>query len=293
MPLIDLHLHTTASDGIWTQWQLLQCIREREVDFFSITDHDTMDSYPVPAEFAARCIPGMEVDTKCDGATAHLLVFGIASSTAPLLQRLRAQREARRKRMCEMVDRLQRLGLNVSMADVERRAGTAASLGRPHLARALVDVGAVACVQDAFDRYIADDRQQYVALERLESQDAIVLAHASGAIVSVAHPCRLKSFAMLDLLRGMGADAVEVLHPTADAAKRRELLDYVRRHGLLATGGSDFHAPGGDLPGIELEDAAYRKLREAFGALASGAEFDSRSAAERTGATERSSVVRE
>lgn len=293
MAFIDLHLHTTVSDGVWTPRQLLQCICEREVDFFSITDHDAMDSYPLPSEFATRCITGMEVDTKCDGVTAHLLVYGVASSTAPLLQRLRAQREARRERMRAMVERLQRLGLSVSIADVERQAGTAASLGRPHLARALVDVGAVLCVQEAFDRYIADDREQYVALERLEAREAIVLAHASGAIVSVAHPCRLKSFAMLDLLRGMGVDAVEVLHPSANLAMRRELLDYVGRFGLLATGGSDFHAPGDDLPGVRLDDALYEKLLEAFAGLTNGGEFDSRFGAERTDAMAQSSRVLE
>jgi predicted metal-dependent phosphoesterase TrpH len=293
MPLIDLHLHTTVSDGVWSPQHLLDCIRERAVDFFSITDHDTMEAYPLPKDVLERCVPGMEVDTKCDGATAHLLVYGVASSLDPLLQRLRAQRVARRERMCEMVERLRGLGVSVSMADVERQAGTAASLGRPHLARALVELGVVVSVQEAFDKYIADDRDQYVALERLESQEAIELAHASGAIVSIAHPCRLKSPAMIDLLRVMGADAIEVIHPTADATMRLQLLDYVKRHNLLATGGSDFHVPGGDLPGVELNAVEYEKLRESFAALVSGAEFDSRFAAERTDATAISSTVLE
>lgn len=293
MPLIDLHLHTTVSDGVWTPAQLLDCIRERGVDFFSITDHDAMAGYPLPFDLGERCVPGMEVDTKCDGQTAHLLVYGIASPDAPLLQRLCAQRIARRERMCAMVERLRLLGVRISMAEVELQAGTAASLGRPHLARALLAIGAVASVQEAFDRYIADDREQFVALERLESREAIVLSHASGAIVSIAHPCRLKSAAMLDTLRAMGADAVEIIHPTTDAAMQRELLDYAQRYDLLGTGGSDFHAPGNVLPGVELDIERYERLREAFAALISGAEFDSRFAEERTDATARSSAALE
>ena len=254
MPLVDFHMHTTISDGVWPPAQLLDVIRAKQFEFFSITDHDTMDVYPVPGDLAPRCIPGMEVDTKCNGVTAHLLCYGIRSKDAPLMLHLHAQREARRTRMHEMVTGLQAQGIEVTMADVERQAGSAASLGRPHLARALVTLGVVQSVQEAFDRYIADECDAYIALARLESRDAIALAHESGALVSIAHPARLKAPAGIDVLREAGADAIELVHPSADEDYRREIRSYAERYGMLLTGGSDFHAPApGYEPGITLE----------------------------------------
>jgi predicted metal-dependent phosphoesterase TrpH len=262
---VDFHLHTTISDGVWTPSELFAYLRSTNVEVFSVTDHDTMDVYPVPGDLADRVIPGMEVDTKCNGVTAHLLVFGITDPKAPLLEHLRIQREARRSRMQEMLQRLHGMGIDVSMADVAAQAGTAASLGRPHLARALVAKGLVPDVQSAFDRYLADDQDGYVSLDRLESAAAIELAHASGAVVSVAHPCRLREPASLEVLRAAGVDGVEVVHPTADAAKKAALREYARAHGLLVTGGSDFHAPTpeGYAPGIELEADEVEAFRTA------------------------------
>lgn len=239
-------------------------LRESAIEAFSITDHDTMDVYPLPQDLATKSIPGMEVDTKCEGATSHLLVYGIRNKNAPLLERLRAQREARRGRMEAIVEKLQRAGVNVTMTDVEAQAGAAQSLGRPHLARALVKLGVVPDVQTAFDRYIADDQDGFVSLDRLESADAIDLAHQSGAIVSVAHPRRLREPRLLEVLRSEGVDGVEVVHPSADEAAERELRDYARTHGLLVTGGSDFHAPTpGYQPGITLDASDVARLLEA------------------------------
>lgn len=241
-------------------------LRESGIETFSITDHDTMDVYPLPDDLAAKSIPGMEVDTKCEGATSHLLVYGIHSKTAPLLERLRAQREARRGRMEAIVEKLRSSGIGVTMADVEAQAGAAQSLGRPHLARALVALGVVPDVQTAFDRYIADDKDGFVSLDRLDSADAIQLAHESGAIVSVAHPKRLKEPRLLEVLRSEGIDGVEVVHPSADAAGEQEYRDYAVRHGLLVTGGTDFHAPSpGYQPGTRsLTGDDVRRLLDAL-----------------------------
>ena len=249
-------------------------LRASAIETFSITDHDTMDVYPLPDDLAAKSIPGMEVDTKCEGSTSHLLVYGIRGKDAPLLDRLRAQREARRGRMERIVDKLRASGIGVSMFDVEEQAGAAQSLGRPHLARALVKLGVVPDVQTAFDRYIADDKDGFVSLERLESADAIRLAHESGAVVSVAHPKRLREPRLLDVLRNEGVDGVEVIHPSADPAAAADFRDYAVRYGLLVTGGSDFHAPSpGYEPGVSsLTAEDVDRLLEAVGKAAVSAE---------------------
>jgi predicted metal-dependent phosphoesterase TrpH len=263
MALVDFHMHTTVSDGVWPPQQLFDFIRAKDLRVFSITDHDTMDVYPVPDDLAPRCIPGMEVDTKCNDVTAHLLCYGIRSKDAPLLVHLREQREARKLRMQEMVTGLQVQGVNVTMEDVARQAGNASSLGRPHLARALVEIGIVESVQEAFDLYIADDCDAYVALARLDSRDAIALAHESGALVSIAHPARLKAPASIDVLREAGVDAIELVHPTAGDDFKQSIRAYAEQYGLLLTGGSDFHAPApGYEPGIALDDADLERFLE-------------------------------
>lgn len=270
MPHVDFHLHTTTSDGVWTPEQMFAFMRESGIETFSITDHDTMDVYPLPGDLAAKSIPGMEVDTKCEGSTSHLLVYGIRHKDAPLLERLRAQREARFGRMEAIVEKLRASGIAVTMDDVAAQAGAAQSLGRPHLARALVKLGVVPDVQTAFDRYIADDKDGFVSLDRLESADAIALAHESGAIVSVAHPKRLREPRLLEVLRAEGIDGVEVIHPSADADMEREYREYAVRHGLLVTGGTDFHAPSpGYQPGttsLTADDVA--RLLDAVGEAA-------------------------
>jgi 3',5'-nucleoside bisphosphate phosphatase len=118
-------------------------------------------------------------------------------------------------------------------------------------------------VNEAFELYLGEGCEAYVALERLEAAEAIDLAHASNAVVSVAHPMRLHDSSTLDELHQLGADGVEVIHPSADAGARRELAEYATRHGLLVTGGSDFHGPSPDYGlGIELGWGHVEALKE-------------------------------
>lgn len=261
----DLHLHTTKSDGIWPPDRLFAEIRARDLRIFSITDHDCVDAYPVPGDLQDRVIPGLEVDSHHGGHTVHLLAYGISDKTAALLNALQAQRADRRRRMNDMVARLNLLGIAIHIDDVAAQASGATSLGRPHLARALVARGLVATVQEAFDRYIADEGDGYVALDRLTSERIVGLIHESGGVAVVAHPMRLRDPAHLEQLFELGIDGVEVLHPTADPAAQRMLRDFAAKHGLLVTGGSDFHAPPGEHSiGVQLADVEIERLREAI-----------------------------
>ena len=267
-PLVDFHLHTTVSDGLWSPAELYAFLRASDIEVFSITDHDAMDAYPVPQDLAQRAIPGVEIDTTHRGNTVHLLAYGIDAQT-PLLERLRGQRKARIERMDLMIGRLRRAGKRISMEDVLSQVGGKASLGRPHLARALIEVGEVGSVAEAFERYLGEECEAYVPLERLEAAEAIELAHASVALVSIAHPLRLRSAGALDELRELGADAVEVVHPGADADAQRDLAEYAQSHNMLITGGSDFHGPGSVLrPGIELGAQHIDALRDRIGSVA-------------------------
>lgn len=247
---------------MWTPERLFDEIRARDLQFFSISDHDCIDAYPVPEDLRERCIPGLEVDSHHAGTTVHILAYGIDDPECELLQRLRAQRENRVERMHAMVARLQTMNILVTMDDVQAQVTGAASLGRPHLARALVAKGVVSSVQEAFDRYIADEGAGFVALERLTSAEIIAMIHRCGGLAVVAHPVRLRDRRHLEELCDLGADGVEMIHPTADLQMQKMLQAFASSRNLLVTGGTDFHAPIPGHPiGVEMEDSALRRLR--------------------------------
>ncbi len=263
---IDLHLHTTCSDGVWPRERLFEEIRARELEAFCVSDHDTLAAYPMPEDLAARSIPGLEVDSEHDGHTAHILAYGVASNETPLMEMLSKQRIAREERMLQMIERLRGLGVVVTLDDVRKQTKGASSLGRPHLARALLELGHVATLQEAFDRYLADEGTGFVALRRLTSAEIVDLIRQSGGASVVAHPARLRAKHHLDELRAAGVDGVEVIHPSGDAAYEAELRAYAREHGLLVTGGTDFHFPGEKPIGIEFAAADVARLRERLAA---------------------------
>jgi predicted metal-dependent phosphoesterase TrpH len=263
--LCDLHLHTTKSDGVWSPERLFEEVRRRDLALFSVTDHDCLDAYPVPADLRERCIAGLEVDSHHSGHTAHILAYGIEDKSSPLLLALRAQRDERLVRMQGMVGRLNALGIEISLDEVIAQATGATSLGRPHLARALVERGDVASVQEAFDRYIADEGTGYVALERLSSARIIELIHESGGIAVIAHPMRLRDPKHLEELYELGIDGIEVIHPTADADAQAMLTSFAGERDLLITGGTDFHAPVAEREiGIDISDEAIARFRSAL-----------------------------
>lgn len=260
----DLHMHTSKSDGVWPPERLFAEIRRLRLDAFSITDHDCIDAYPVPADLQPRVISGLEADSVHRKSTAHILAYGIESNDSPLLEALRPQREDRLPRMQSMVERLRRSGVAITMEDVLAQAGASARLQRPHLARALVARGAVESVGEAFERYLGDECEQYVGLERLASGTIIDLIHRSGGVAIVAHPMRLITRNALEELCALGADGVEVVNPSASPEEQRRLQAFARSRGLLVTGGSDFHTPQGGIGiGIPMEASDVRALRRA------------------------------
>ncbi len=240
---IDLQLHTTCSDGTWSPQRMFQEVRDRKLEMFSVTDHDTIDAYPVPADLVSACLPGLEVDSEHDRHTVHLLAYCVTDPAAPLLSALKKQREERVVRMHAMVERMQSMGAKITFDDVRAQVKGGGSMGRPHLARALVATGAVGNTQEAFDRYLADGEDGFVALKRLTSAQIIALIHESGGIAVVAHPKRLHADHHLAELCDLGADGVEVVHPTADADLQLSLYQFADERQLLTSGGSDFHAP--------------------------------------------------
>ncbi|GAC1653501.1 MAG: PHP domain-containing protein [Vulcanimicrobiaceae bacterium] len=265
MYTVDFHMHTTCSDGTLRPEELFDHIRAAKLDLFSVTDHDTMSAYPMPEDLRARNVMGMEVDSELRGSTVHILVYGLHYENE-LIHTLQVQRDNRFKRAQEILASLHTMGIELSMADVESHSKGARSIGRPHIARALISKGYVKDISEAFDKYLAEDQPGYVALERLSAAQVIEFAHKCGAIASIAHPARLKASTDIDLLADMGVDGIEVNHPSADAELRAKLKAFARDHNLLETGGSDFHTPESASLGIPFDRADAERFQEALAA---------------------------
>jgi 3',5'-nucleoside bisphosphate phosphatase len=250
-PYVDLHAHTTASDGRATPEALIALAHAADLQAVAITDHDTLDGLPA-AQGAAdalgiRLIHGIELSTADGSREVHLLGLHL-QSTAPLAARLIAVQHARVDRAVEMVARLNKLGMSVTIEMVQTEAAGGA-VGRPHVARALVAGGWVRDVRDAFDRWLGDGKAANVGKERLELADGIALIHDAGGVAVWAHPQSDGNRERIGRYAALGLDGVEVRHPSHNAEDIARLATLADFFGLVRSGGSDWHgAPDGFRP---------------------------------------------
>jgi predicted metal-dependent phosphoesterase TrpH len=273
--LCDFHVHSTASDGTSTPSELAELAQRSGLQVLALTDHDAVAGIPEARERAEQLglelLPGIELSVSEQGGRRqmHILGLGIEPGEPVLLERVRALRSTRLERAGRIVERLNRLGIALGLERV-REIAQDGSLGRPHIARALVAAGTCSSEQDAFVRFLRRGRPAYIPRGGIEARDAISVIHAAGGIASLAHPPRslgvdapggLESF--VGRLVRQGLDALEVYHPSHTREERKRLRRLVRAHGLVATGGSDYH-------GSERPDIALGRGR---GDLALGAEF--------------------
>jgi predicted metal-dependent phosphoesterase TrpH len=266
-PRVDLHTHSTASDGTFTPTALMRHAAAVGLTAIALTDHDTGNGL-AEAQSAAqaagvRLIPGIEISALCPTqGELHLLGHFIDPHSAALAQLKHELLSARQQRNEKMVARLNQLGIGLTMADVLDVAQQAAGvdqpvvIGRPHIAQALVQRGAVASLKQAFDGFVGTTGAAYVPKERYTPREAIALIHAAGGVATLAHAVHLKAGVPARLqtivsdLVAAGLDGIEVWHSDHDAAMVETCLALVRRYNLVATGGSDFH--GRNKPDIRL-----------------------------------------
>jgi len=242
----DLHLHSRWSDGEWAPAKLVRAARRAKLGAVSITDHDDVRAFP-EAEAAGRehgveVLPGVEVSAWRDGADIHILGYGFDPRDAGLAELFDGARRARADRARRMVERLRELGMPLEHEAVLRIAGSA-SIGRPHVARALVEAGLVGGIREAFDRWLGDGKPACVDKMRVTPRDAIAAVHAAGGVAVCAHPVTLGGIPALELLAEEGLDGVEVRHGLHGAAAEAAFDAFARQRGLVRTGGSDFHGP--------------------------------------------------
>lgn len=249
MSRIDLHLHTTHSDGSLSPTEVLQLALKARVTALAITDHDIVSSIPealaVGAELGIEIIPGVEISSCIGNSELHILGYYIQWQDPELNQRFATLRESRHNRNPQIIERLRSLGLDVTYGEVRALAGTD-SVGRPHIARLLMDKKYVTSAKDAFDLYLAEGRPAYVARELPQPEDAIAWIRAAGGVAVLAHPTWAKVsgeglFTLLKTLKASGLGGIEVHYSTHTKRQTAEYLDLAKRLDLLVTGGSDFH----------------------------------------------------
>lgn len=264
----DLHTHTHYSDGTQSPRQVLELAKQAGLSAIAITDHDTFDSFPesreAAAEFGLELIPGIEMSASHAGVEVHVLGLFVDVEHRPLLDFLATQKIRREQRMHEMVAKLQAIGLAVTIENVLAIGGKG-TLGRPHVAQALVRRGHVKSNQEAFEKYLGNNGPAFVQGSPLSPKTVIELIRQAGGIAVLAHPIYLRDDQLIDLFCRDGLLGLEVYHSshTPDEVRRYEQI--ADRLGLLRTGGSDYHGNAKEGAAIGTGSVPYalvERLRE-------------------------------
>ena len=247
--MIDLHLHTTASDGTLPPAALVQRAQQVGIRTLSVTDHDTMAGVPAAAETAAglglEFLPGIEVTAVLERRDVHVLGYFLDPSPPGLEQFLREQRQDRLNRARKMVELLADLGAPVDVdAVLERAEADGRAVTRPLIARALVQAGHAGSEQETFDRWLGDGRPAYVPRQGASPADVVRLISRAGGVSGLAHPGLADRDELIPSLAKAGLVALEVYHSEHDTATQTRYAKLAKQHGLVACGGSDYHGEG-------------------------------------------------
>jgi hypothetical protein len=271
---IDLHTHSRASDGTQTPGELVCAAAAAGLDVLGLTDHDTADGWAEAAEAAVEAgvtlVRGMEVSTRHSGRGVHLLAYLPDPTYPPLVDELARILDGRDARVPVMLQKLQDLGIDITLDDVRRAAGAASATGRPHVADALVALGAVRDRAEAFTRYLSAGRPAYSNRYAARLTEMVGIVAAAGGVSVVAHPWGRHERTTLDEatlaeLAESGLAGIEVDHQDHDAGDREDLRAIARNLGLVATGSSDHHGTGKtghDLGCNTTDPAEFDRLME-------------------------------
>ncbi len=246
----DLHSHTTASDGTLTPSALVALAAGRDIAVLAVTDHDTTagldEARAAGAREGVRVIGGIEISALLDNKEVHMLGYGVAASDAATRDIIAGLRQVRVARAQSMLKKLAALGMPVEFAQVQAMAGDGI-IGRPHIARALIAAGYVQTMPEAFDNYLAEGKPAFTANDALTPAEAIALIHAAHGCAVLAHPLLFKGDfeALFEHARAAGLDGIEAHYPMHNAPQTAQYSALAVRHGMIVTGGSDFHSDAG------------------------------------------------
>ena len=248
--MIDLHLHTTASDGRCSPEELVSRAKAVGLTAMAVTDHDTMAALPAAAAAAANAgimfVPGIEITSVCEGRDAHVLGYFLSSDTPGLAELVADQRRRRIERAREIAAALDRMGAPIDVDALLASAGaqTGKAIARPQIAQALIQAGHVATVAEAFDRYLGETCPAYVPHTGVSPMEVVELIVKGGGIASLAHPGHLQKDHVISDMVDAGMAAIEAYHSSHDQPTTAHYLARARQFGLCVTGGSDYHGEG-------------------------------------------------
>lgn len=245
--LLDLHIHSNFSDGRLDVAAIVSMAAAAGLSGIALTDHDTVDGL-LPARISAeqaglRFVPGIELNTDWEDEEVHILGYFIDPLNEYLLSRLDELRQKRRLRARRIVEKLGRLGLPLDFDRVQELAG-GGLIGRPHVARAMVEQGYASQESEAFQRFIGRGQPAFVPRYNFTPQEALELISSSGGLAFLAHPGKINDKSVIYRLIADGITGLEVYYPEHDEGDIRFLLGLADRYHLLISGGSDFHGPG-------------------------------------------------
>ncbi len=240
---VDLHTHTTYSDGFYSPNELITKAKNAGIDVISITDHDNiagiLEAIEIGKKFGIEVIPGMEISSDLKDKEVHILAYFFEPENSELERYLSFFREERLKRAIRIVNKLKSIGFNLAIEDVLERAQNSA-VGRPHIAQALLDKGLISSYYEAFNKYIGNGCPAYEKKVHLSPQSAFKIINDAGGLSFIAHPGYMTESLLKELITA-GVDGIEVIHPSHTPQQIKFYKGIVNEYFLLESGGSDFH----------------------------------------------------
>ncbi len=258
MNQVDLHMHTNHSDGTFRPRELVRHAKEKGLTCISVTDHDTMSSFDECADEAKKIgvelIPGIEISAQFEPGTLHILGYFLDPGQSELQSTLASIQKARLERNPQIIQKLNQLGVSITLAEVEAESG-GKQIGRPHFARVLLKKGVVKSMEEAFDKYLGKGQSAYIDKRRLSSRESIQRIRKAGGIAVIAHPKQMKLDEKslekeFERLASEGLGGIEAYNSCQSAAEAGLYKRIAKRFNLFVTGGSDFH--GTNKPDVQL-----------------------------------------
>lgn len=244
--LYDLHVHSTASDGLFTPQQMIDMSVKMSLAGLAITDHDTIDGLEIAVQYIQEkkyrivFIPGIEMNTEVGSSEVHILGYFIDYRNSILIERLKEIKKARSERAIKMIQKLRKMGLIISLEQVNKLA-KGDLIGRPHIARALMENAYVFSVKEAFEKYLGQGKPAYVPRYKFFPEEAIDLVKNAGGIPVLAHPGLISDQDIISDIINMGIEGIEIYYPEHDQVQIQKYYELAQKKQLLITGGSDFH----------------------------------------------------